>query len=74
MIDPKTFEGMEKVAPGIYIEDVKDGPVKIHVNPEEICAHLKIPLTPANIRIVEEQAVEVTNELIPGVEHETVNH
>jgi hypothetical protein len=52
---------MQKIGPGMY----EDADGAIHVKAEEICVHLRVPPTRANIEMAERTAREALGNAFP---------
>lgn len=59
---PRWAVGMRKIGPGVY---VRESDKSLHISAEELCAHLGVPPTAANLDIAEKAAREVTRKACP---------
>lgn len=68
---PRWSVGMRKLGPGVYVDEATNA---IHFAGEEICEHLGVPPTRANMEIAERAARDVVAACWPAARVEVVDH
>ncbi len=58
---PKWATGMQKLGPGIYVDEKRT----MHLSESEICEHFGVPYTQENIEVIEAAATAAFREAFP---------